>query len=347
MKQLRINNRVVKDGAPAFIVAEAGVNHNGSVERAKQLIEAAKEAGADSIKFQAFKADQIVTKYAERPEYQRETDKSAFQYDLLKKLELAPGEFKELFLHAKANKISFLCSVFDKDSVDFLDELGIPAFKIASGEITNFPLLKYIAQKRKPIILSTGMSTFDEIREALDVIINNGAHEIVLLYCVTSYPAKIESVNLRIIRVLKSRFGFPIGFSDHTSSTIIPVAAVALGAVLIEKHLTLDKKLSGPDHRASMSPNEFKEMVNSVRVVEKVLGDSIQRLPEEETIKKLVRRSIVARIPIQKGTVILEEMLDLKRPGVGISSKFMDKVVGKTAKANIEYDELITFDKLS
>jgi len=348
MKKIKIDGRLIGEGEPCFIVAEAGVNHNGDINLAKKLIDAAKDAGSDAVKFQAFKAERTVTKYAEKAEYQKETTgPNKPQYDMIRKLELKDEEFRELFNYAKKNNIIFLSSAFDKESVDFLDDLGVPAFKVASGEITNFPLLEYIAEKRKPIILSTGMSTLGEIEDALKVIRENGIEDIVLLHCVTSYPAKIEDANLRVIETLRQAFGLPIGFSDHTLGITAPIVAATLGAALIEKHFTVDKSLPGPDHKASLEPDELKEMIRAIRDVEKALGDEIKKLTrEEERIKKVVRRSIVAKVNIPKGVVITEDMLDIKRPGTGIEPKYLNMVIGKKAKKDIKPDELITFEKL-
>lgn len=348
MRKVKIEDKLVGDGEPVFIVAEAGVNHNGDVDLGKKLIDVAKDAEADAVKFQAFKAENVVTKYAEKARYQKETTgPNKSQYNMVKRLELKGEEFRELYNYAKKNNIIFLSSAFDKESVDLLDDLGVPAFKVPSGEITNFPLLRYIAEKKKPIILSTGMSTIGEIEEALEVIMEKGVEDIVLLHCVTSYPAKIEDVNLRVIEALRRRFKLPVGFSDHTLGITIPIAAAALGAVLVEKHFTLDRTLPGPDHRASLEPNELKDMIRAIRDVEKALGDGIKKpTKDEERIKKVVRRSIVARMRIPKGTVITEDMLDLKRPGVGIEPKYLNEIIGKRAKKDIKPDELITFDKL-
>jgi N-acetylneuraminate synthase/N,N'-diacetyllegionaminate synthase len=348
MKKIEIGNKLVGDEQPIFIVAEIGVNHNGDIRLAKKLIDAAKDAGADAVKFQAFKTEKVVTKYAEKAKYQKETTGlSESQYDMIRRLELKDEEIRELYNYAKKNNIIFLSSAFDEESVDLLDNLGVPAFKVASGEITNFPLLRYIAEKKKPIILSTGMSTIGEIEEALEVIREKGVENIVLLHCVTSYPAKIEDVNLRVIEALRRRFKLPVGFSDHTLGITIPIAVAALGAVLVEKHFTLDRTLPGPDHRASLEPDELKDMVRAVRDVEKALGDRVKKpTKDEERIKKVVRRSIVAKMGIPKGTVITEDMLDFKRPGVGIEPKYLNEIIGKKAKKDIKPDGLITFDKL-
>jgi len=348
MKKIEIGNKLVGDEQPIFIIAEVGVNHNGDIRLAKKLIDATKDAGADAVKFQAFKTEKVVTKYAEKAKYQKETTGlSESQYDMIRRLELKDEEIRELYNYAKKNNIIFLSSAFDKESVDLLDNLGVPAFKVASGEITNFPLLRYIAEKKKPIILSTGMSTIGEIEEALEVIREKGVENIVLLHCVTSYPAKIEDVNLRVIEALRRRFKLPVGFSDHTLGITIPIAVAALGAVLVEKHFTLDRTLPGPDHRASLEPDELKDMVRAVRDVEKALGDRVKKpTKDEERIKKVVRRSIVAKMGIPKGTAITEDMLDFKRPGVGIEPKYLNEIIGKKAKKDIKPDGLITFDKL-
>jgi N,N'-diacetyllegionaminate synthase len=264
----------------------------------------------------------------------------------LKHLELNDEAIEELFYYSRKKGIIFLSSAFDKESVDLLDKLGVPAFKIASGEITNFPLLKYTTSKRRPIILSTGMATLDEITEALDVILQKNFKDVALLHCITSYPAKIETTNLRAIEILRKRFRVPIGFSDHTIGALASVAAVVLGAVIIEKHFTLDRTLPGPDHQASMEPTEFRSLVNSIRNIEKALNAEKTICPEEEAIKQLVRRSIVAKVRIPKNTIICENMVDFKRPAGGIEPKYLSKVVGKKAKIDIESDDLITSEKL-
>ncbi len=349
MRKVKIEDKLVGDGEPVFIVAEAGVNHNGDVDLGKKLIDVAKDAETDAVKFQAFKAKNVVTKYAEKAKYQKETTgPNKSQYNMMKRLELKDEDLRELYNYAKKNNIIFLSSAFDKESVDLLDNLGVPAFKVPSGEITNFPLLRYIAEKKKPIILSTGMSTTAEIEEALEVIRENGVEDIILLHCVTSYPAKIEDVNLRAIETLRHRFKLPVGFSDHTLGITISIAATALGAALIEKHFTLDKTLPGPDHRASLEPDELKDMIKAIKDVEQASGDGIKKPTEgEEKIKKIVRRSIVAKVRIPKGTIITENMLAFKRPGVGIEPKYLNEVIGKKAKKDIKPDELITFKKLA
>jgi len=346
--EIRILDQVLGEGEPCFIIAEAGVNHNGNINLAKKLIDVAKESEANAVKFQTFRTEYMVSIKAEKAPYQKETTSSEeSQFEMLKKLELSGSQFEELFDYANKKGIIFLSSPFDEPSADLLDELGVPAFKIASGEITNTPFVRYIAKKGKPIILSTGMSTLGEIKEAVKAIRTEGIKDIVLLHCVSAYPAKIEDANLRAIQTLMKAFRLPVGFSDHTIGITVPIAAVALGAVVLEKHFTLDKNLPGPDHKASLEPQELKRMVEVVRQVEKALGNGIKKPTEqEEKIKKVVRRSIVATLDIRKGTIITPKMIAIKRPGTGIEPKHADRIMGSIAKSFIKRDELLTMDKL-
>jgi len=343
-----IAGRKVGNGQPCFVIAEAGVNHNGDIELAKKLIDVAKEVGADAVKFQTFKAEDVVTRGAEKAEYQKETTgEKESQFEMIKKLELSERDLGELLFYAKEKEIIFLSSPFDKGSVDLLDELGVPAFKVGSGEITNLPLLRHIARKKKPILLSTGMSTLGEIAEALEVMLQEGAGEILLLHCVSCYPAKIEEMNLRAMETLRQAFKLPVGLSDHTLGISIPVAVVALGVCVIEKHFTLDKNLHGPDHRASLEPEELKQMVKAIRDIERAMGDVIKRPTKgEEEIKKVARRSIVAKVDIPEGAIIAEDMLDVKRPGTGIEPRYLERIVGKRAKRCIKGGELINWEIL-
>ncbi|ODS41275.1 MAG: N-acetylneuraminate synthase [Candidatus Altiarchaeales archaeon WOR_SM1_79] len=344
MIHVKIGDRNIGGGEPCFIIAEAGVNHNGSMELAKKMIKVARDADADAVKFQTFKAEDVVTKDAEKAKYQKETTGSEeSQYEMIKKLELKKDDFKELADYAKNKGIIFLSSSFDKESVNLLDEINVPAFKIASGEITNFPLLKHVAKKRRPIILSTGMSTLGEVEEALNVIRGDGVKDVILLHCVSNYPARIDDANLKAMETLKQAFKLPVGFSDHTLGITASIAAVALGACVIEKHFTLDRNLPGPDHKASLEPDELKEMVNAIRDAEKALGDGIKRpTKDEEEIKKVARKSIVAKIGIPEGTILTENILDIKRPGTGIEPKYWHFIVGTRAKKDINKDEIIT-----
>lgn len=346
-KKVHIGDRLVGEGEPCFIIAEAGVNHNGDISLAKKLIDAAREAGADAVKFQSFITEEVVTPGAQKAEYQKETtgaDES--QFDMLKRLELTENDFTELSNYARNKGLIFLATPFDRRSVDLLDELDVPAFKIASGEITNVPLLRHIARKKKPVILSTGMATMDEIGEALAIIRQEKLTEIILLHCVSCYPAQIADMNLRAMQTLKLTFGLPVGLSDHTQSAVaVPVAALVSGACVIEKHFTLDKKLPGPDHRASLEPGELRQMVLAIRDVEKALGDGLKKpTPEEKENRKVARRSIVAKVDIPRGTVIKEDMLDVKRPGDGIEPKFLTTVIGRRVRNNIGRGEMVGWD---
>ena len=348
MKTVQVANTLIGEGEPCFIIAEAGVNHNGDVNSAKKLIGVAKSAGASAVKFQTFKTEEMVTRSAEKAPYQKENlgDEES-QFEMMQKLELVEKDFEKLFTYAREKEIIFLSSPFDKGSVDLLDRLGVPAFKVGSGEITNLPLLKHIAGKKKPVILSTGMATLGEVKEALATIRQEGVEDIVLLHCVSCYPARIEDINLRAMDTLRQAFRLPVGLSDHTLGITVPIAAVALGACAIEKHFTLNKNLPGPDHRASLEPRELKEMVKSIRDVEGALGDGMkQPTAGEEENKEAARRSIVAKVNIPKAAIISEDMLAIKRPGTGIEPKYADSIVGKKVRDNIRAGELVTFDKL-
>ncbi len=329
-----------------FIIAEAGVNHNGSIDLAKKLVDAAKEAGADAVKFQTFKTKNLVTKNAKKAEYQIKNSGEESQYEMIKKLELTDDEFREIAVYAESKGIIFLSSPFDAESVDLLDEIDIPAFKIASGEITNFPLLKHIAKKQKPVILSTGMSTLGEVEEALNLI-EKYNDDIILMHCLTNYPAKKEDANLNVIKTLGYAFKKPVGFSDHTSGIEMSVAAVALGSRVIEKHFTIDRNLPGPDHKASLEPQELSQMIKAIRNVEKGLGNGVKKPTDDEIkIKRLVRKSIVAKEDIPQGSVITKEMIYIKRPGTGIEPKYLDKLLGKELVEDAKKDTLLKWNQL-
>ena len=348
MREVKIGTRLIGETKSCFIIAEAGVNHNGSLDLAKKMIDVAKDTGADAVKFQSFKAENVLTKNAKKAGYQKsDGDYEESQYEMIKKLELKKEDFKELSDYAGEKNIVFLSSPFDMESVDMLYELDVPAFKIPSGEITNLPFLRYIAKKKKPIILSTEMAKLGEVEEAVNIIKNEGVEDIVILHCVTDYPAYPEEANLNVLRTLRYAFGFPVGFSDHTLSLVIPAVAFSLGACVVEKHFTLDRNLPGPDHRASLEPGELKRMIDFIRETEKALGDGIKRPTiKEEEIKKLVRKSIVAKSYIPRGTVIRGDMLAIKRPGTGIEPRYIGFIVGRKAKQDIEKDELVWTEKI-
>lgn len=329
-----------------FIIAEAGVNHNGSLELVRRMVDAAVSAGADAVKFQTFKAEKIVCKYAPKAEYQKQvTDTAESQLEMIKKLELDAAAHKMLVDYCKKVNIRFLSTPFDFDSIDLLDALGLDIFKIPSGEITNLPYLRKIGGLRKKTILSTGMADLGEIEDALDVLTGAGTNlgDIIVLHCNTQYPTPVEDVNLEAMLTIKDAFrGINIGYSDHTLGIEIPIAAVALGAAVIEKHFTLDKNMEGPDHKTSLEPNELKAMVCYIRNVEKALGNSVKKpSPSEISNRAILRKSIVAAKDICKGEPFTEENLTRKRPGTGISPMRWDEVIGQRASKDYKHDDLI------
>lgn len=323
-----------------FIIAEAGVNHNGSIELAKKLINIASECGCDAVKFQTFKSENLVSKIAQKADYQKNnTDSSENQLEMLKKIELSQNDFIELQKYCEDKNILFLSTPFDIESIDFLASLNIPIFKIPSGEINNLPYLRKIATFKKDIILSTGMSTIEEIAQAVSVL--DGC-KISLLHCTTEYPCPYCDVNLKAIQTLKDRFNLEVGYSDHSEGIEVAIAAVAMGASIIEKHFTLDKNMQGPDHKASLEPSELKEMVQCIRNIEQALGTG-EKIPSASEVKnvKIARKSIVAKTDIKMGDILNEENLTVKRPGTGISPMQWDKIIGTVAEKNYQEDELI------
>jgi len=328
-----------------FIIAEAGVNHNGSVELAKKLIDAAVDAGADAVKFQTFKADNLVSKSAQKADYQLQTtDTSETQYEMIKKLELDPQTHRELIAYCKSKNILFLSTPFDRESVELLNALEMKIFKIPSGEITNLPYLRHIGSLRKDVILSSGMSDLSEIEDALKILTAAGTpiEKITVLHATTEYPCPIEDVNLRAMDTIKAAFGIKVGYSDHTNGIEIPVAAAAMGASVIEKHFTLDKTMEGPDHKASLEPDELTAMIKAIRNIEKALGDGIKK-PSRSEMKNIpiARKSLVAACPIQKGELFTEKNLTAKRPGDGISPMRFDEIIGTVSLKDYQEDELI------
>lgn len=328
-----------------FIIAEAGVNHNGSLDIAKKLIDVAAVAGADAVKFQTFKADKLVSKTAPKAQYQtRTTDAAETQYEMIKKLELDEAAHHELITYCKTKKILFLSTPFDHESIDLLDRLGIAIFKIPSGEITNLPYLRHIGSLGKEVILSSGMANLGEIEDALDILSASGTpkEKITVLHATTEYPCPIEEVNLRAIQTIERAFGIKTGYSDHTNGIEVPIAAVAMGATVIEKHFTLDKTMEGPDHKASLEPNELIAMICAIRNIEKALGDGIKKPSKSEGKNMSVaRKSIVAAQSIQQGEIFTETNLAIKRPGTGISPMRFDEIIGTVALKDYNEDELI------
>lgn len=326
-----------------LIIAEAGVNHNGDVKIAKQLIDKAKEAGADIVKFQTTTVSGVVSKYAEMAEYQKVNlgfEKS--QKEMLEAFTLPFDAFYEIADYCREKDIAFLSTPFDLASVDFLEQLGCRMWKIPSGEITNYPYLVKIAKTKKPVILSTGMSTLEEVRDCYELLKQNGTPEISLLHCTTQYPTEYGDVNLRAMITLKEAFGCPVGYSDHTRGIEVPVAAVAMGAEIIEKHFTLSRDMEGPDHKASLEPDELIQMVSMVRHIEEALGNGVKVPSQAERPNMLIaRKSIVAKRRIEKGEILSEENLTTKRPGGGVNPMLWNQVIGTKAVDSFEEDELI------
>ena len=328
-----------------IIIAEAGVNHNGSMELAKKLIDAAIVAEVDFVKFQTFKAETLVTQTADKAKYQKElTGEFESQFEMIKKLELHQEDHKDLLKYCKSKDIQFLSTAFDNDSIDLLAKLDIPLFKIPSSEITNLPYLRHIGRMGKPIIMSTGMSTLEEVSNALNILLEAGLEKekITILHCNTEYPTPLEDVNLNAMLTIRNELNVNVGYSDHTLGIEIPIAAVAMGATIIEKHFTIDRTLQGPDHAASLEPDELKEMVKSIRNIEKAMGDGVKKPSRSETKNiSIARKSIVAKKSIKKGEFFSENNLTIKRPGTGISPMEWDDVIAQKSNKSFSIDELI------
>lgn len=346
--KVKVGDKWIGEGEPTFIIAEAGVNHNGSIELAKRLVDAASEAGADAVKFQTFRADRVVSATAPKAEYQiRTTGSSETQFDMLRRLELPPKAHRELQAYCQERGVLFMSTPFDEESADLLNELGVPVFKIGSGEINNWPFLEYVARKGKPVILSTGMSYLSEVDEAVRVIRESGCDQLVLLHCVSNYPADPADVNLRAMHTMAAAFQVPVGYSDHTLGIEVAIAAVALGACVIEKHFTLDRDLPGPDHRASLEPDELRELVAGIRMVEQALGNGAKRpAPSEMQNRLVVRRSLAAAVDLSEGTIISPEMLKAVRPATGIPPHLIEYVVGRKLRRSIQAGEALSWSDL-
>ena len=328
-----------------FIIAEAGVNHNGSLELAKKLIDVASDAGADAVKFQTFKAENLVSKNAQKADYQKQTTNSEeSQFDMIKKLELDVKTHKILMDYCKEKCIMFLSTPFDHDSIELLNDLGLEVFKIPSGEITNLPYLRHIGKLNKKVILSTGMADIGEIEDAMDVLVNAGTKKenIIVLHANTEYPTPYEDVNLKAMVTIGNTFDVAFGYSDHTLGIEVDIAAVALGACCIEKHFTLDKTREGPDHKASLEPDELKAMVKAIRNIELALGNGIKKPSKSESKNiSIARKSIVAKVDIKKGEILTEEKITIKRPANGINPMRWDEIIGTVATKDYKEDELI------
>ena len=328
-----------------FIIAEAGVNHNGSMKLAMKLVDVAVEAGVDAVKFQTFRAERMISKFARKAEYQCNTSgKSETQLEMVKRLELDVTEHEELMGYCRGKGIMFLSTPFDLESIELLNGIGVEIFKIPSGEITNLPYLRRIGELKRKKILSTGMAEMGEIENALDILQEAGTPKdsIVVLHCNTEYPTPMEDVNLKAMLTIRDTFGVNVGYSDHTSGIEVPIAAVALGATVIEKHFTLDKNMDGPDHSASLDRVELERMVTAIRNIEKAMGDGSKR-PSSSELKNMpvVRKSLVAARDIKKGDMFTEDNVTIKRPGTGISPMEWDSIIGGKAIRDFNEDELI------
>jgi len=343
-----LGSRVIADGTPAFVIAEAGVNHNGEAGLARRLVDIAADAGADAVKFQAFSTDALVSRHAPKAAYQRETTGAdETQYQMLARLEMTPAQQASLAAAAARRGLVFFSSVFDEGSVDALAALGVALFKVPSGEITNVPLLRRVADKGKPIILSTGMSTMQEVATAVDAIRDAGDPPLALLHCVSAYPAPAGETNLRAMDTLREAFGLPVGLSDHTVGIAVSVAAVARGACIIEKHFTADRSLPGPDHRASLSPPELRALVDAIRTVEAALGDGEKGPTASEVdTRRVARKSLVAARAIASGETLTPELLRIKRPGTGISPAELSRALGRKVRRDLAADEVIDWAAL-
>jgi N,N'-diacetyllegionaminate synthase len=346
--RLVVGDRVIGDGAPVFVVAEAGVNHNGDLELARRLIDAAQAAGADAVKFQTFRSEALVSRHAPKAAYQRATtgdDQS--QAEMLAHLELTLEQHVELRDHCAKRGIVFFSTPFDEPSVEALAELGVALFKVPSGEIINLPLLARIASKGKPLIVSTGMSTLEEVAAAVDAIRAAGDPPVALLHCVSAYPAPVEEMNLRAMETLRDRFGCPVGLSDHTLGIAVALGAVARGAAIVEKHVTLDKTLPGPDHRASLEPDELAELVRGIRTIEAALGDGRKRpMPSEADVRQVARKSLVAARRLRAGEALTAESVAIKRPGTGIPPSALASVLGRRVRLDVAPDEVLDWPML-
>lgn len=349
MTTLDLGGRLVGRGQPCFVIAEAGVNHNGDAALAHALIDAAAKAGADAVKFQTFSADRLVTRSAPKADYQRETTGAAeSQHEMLRKLELSPALHAELIDHCRQAGIMFLSTPFDAGSADLLDRLGVPAFKVSSGELTNAPLLRHLASKGRPIIMSTGMANLDEVKAAVEILAGAGASQVALLHCVSEYPAQPADVNLRAMATMAAATALPIGYSDHTMGIEVSLAAAALGAVIVEKHLTMSCDLPGPDHRCSAQPEELARLVRGIRTVEAALGHGRKEpAPGELAIARVARRSLVAARSIGAGTILTEDLIAVMRPGTGLPPERLPELIGRRLKVAVDAGALLTMDQLS
>ena len=346
---VKIKNFSIGPGYPCFIIAEAGVNHNGDMDLAHKMIDVAAQAGADAVKFQSFVTEDLVTPQAQKAEYQAETTgQNSGQFAMLKKLELSGGQQAELKSHCDEAGILYICTPYEEKSADMLKQIGVEAYKVASTDTSNIPFLRYLAKKGISVILSTGMSLLGEVEGAINELKHNGLYgKIIILQCTSEYPAPIEDINLRAIKTMEVAFGCPVGFSDHTPGIGASPWAVAAGACVVEKHFTLDRNLEGPDHRASLEPLELRELVETIRNVELALGDGVKKImPSEMENKRRMQKSLVATRTIKAGEIIQASDMTCKRPGNGLLPSWLDKVIGQKAAKTIMNEEILKLDSI-
>lgn len=349
MNLIDIQGRAVGEGARCFIIAEAGVNHNGDMDLARELIDVAAAVGADAVKFQSFKAASLVTTDAPKAAYQkRTTGADQSQFEMLRRLELSEDDHRELVAHCRKKQITFLSTPFDEQSADLLESLGVPAYKIPSGEVTNLPMLAHLAAKRVPIILSTGMCNLAEVEAAVDCLERHGNTALVLLHCVSNYPADPADVNLRAMQTMRVAFGYPVGYSDHTQGDPVGLAAAALGACVIEKHFTLDRNLPGPDHQSSLEPAELAQFIRGVRAIEAALGTGRKKPAAcEIDTAAVVRKSLVAACDLPAGTVLTEDCVAARRPGTGLPPGMRPHILNRTLRTGVRAGTLLDLEMLS
>ena len=346
-KDVKVSDRTINDKKSVFIIAEAGVNHNGSLKLAKKLVDAAKKAGADAVKFQTYTTEDLVTKNAPKAAYQKKTVPGESQFEMLKALELSISDFKALSSYCQKRKIMFLSTPFDIKSADLLLDLGMKVFKISSGDLTNIPMLLHIAKYKRPIILSTGMATMQEVKEAVKALYSAGNRNLIVLHCTSNYPTRYEDVNLRAMDTMAKELELPVGYSDHTYGPEVAVAAAARGACVIEKHFTLSKKMKGPDHMSSLEPGDLAKLVTSIKNISLAMGDGVKAPKRaEKDVRRVARKSIVAKADIVAGQKMDEDLIAIKRPGTGIEPKYYSKIIGKTAKRTIKKDSLILWSMI-
>jgi N,N'-diacetyllegionaminate synthase len=338
----------LREDGRVFVIAEAGINHNGDMQLVKRMIDIASDSGADAVKFQTYNAEKLLVQDAPKAQYQRETTGAQeSQLDMLKRVELSRDQHIEIINYCGQKDLTFISTPFEEDSADLLEELGVPFFKIPSGEITNFPFLEHVARKQRPIILSTGMSFLGEVERAVQLMQNSGCRQLVLLHCVSNYPASVEDVNLKAMRTMQKAFELPVGYSDHTPGFEAAIAAVALGAKVIEKHFTIDKKLSGPDHRASVDPKELVQLITAIRNVECALGDGIKKpVPAELSNREIIRKGLYFGRNLSAGTIIKREMVVAKRPASVLDPTRIGEVVGRKLVCDVQAHAPVTQDIL-